>query len=448
MTTTQRADDGLAGLTLAGEVAADEAACRAASEDFGHMVHRRPLAVVRPGSAEDVVRVVAHARARGLKLAARGQGHSTWGQCQVEAGLVVELRALAAIEAIGEDRVRVGAGAVWRDVLRATLARGSRPPVLTDYLELSVGGTLSVGGMGNTSFREGAQVDNVLELAVVAGTGELVTCSPTQDRELFDAVLAGQGQCGIIVSATLRLVPAPAMNRVFHLFYADLPGLTRDLTWLAVEGRFESLSGLVVPSPAGGWAHILEAIGPAGDDAALLAGLGHLPGTEQIADAPFFAFADRITQQEIAVRAAGLWDRPHPWVDLFVPGSRVDELVTAAMAGLTPADVGPLPVMLYPLRTARLTRPLLRMPAEETAFLFDILRTAPPEPDVIAAQIARNRALYEQNRAMGGTIYPIGAVPMTGADWQAHFGPAYAGLVAAKARFDPDRVLGPGPGLW
>ena len=65
----------------------------------------------------------------------------------------------------------VGAGATWRAVLGATLARGLTPPVLTNYLGLSVGGTLAVGGIGGTSSRYGMQTDNVLALDVVTGDG-------------------------------------------------------------------------------------------------------------------------------------------------------------------------------------------------------------------------------------------------------------------------------------
>ena len=60
---------------------------------------------------------------------------------------------------------------------QTTLPRGLTPPVLTDYLNLSVGGTLAVGGVGATTPRYGLQSDNVLEIDVVTGRGEVLTCS-------------------------------------------------------------------------------------------------------------------------------------------------------------------------------------------------------------------------------------------------------------------------------
>src|SRR5260370_20457690 len=90
---------------------------------------------------------------------------------------------------VGPDQASVGAGATWRQVLRGTLAVGLTPPVLTDYLGLSVGGTLSVGGLSGSSFRHGAQVDHVTELEVVTGSGMRELCSPTRNPQLFLALL-------------------------------------------------------------------------------------------------------------------------------------------------------------------------------------------------------------------------------------------------------------------
>jgi FAD/FMN-containing dehydrogenase len=37
---------------------------------------------------------------------------------------------------------------------------------------------------------------------------------------------------------------------------------------------------------------------------------------------------------------------------------------------------------------------------------------------------------------------------MTPAKWRQHFGPHWEALVAAKRRYDPDRVLTPGQGFF
>jgi hypothetical protein len=179
------------------------------ADDFGHLIHSRPWAVLQPGDIDDIVAMLRFCDRRRIAVAPRGQGHATYGQAQVSGGLVIEMSTLGAIE-VGASSVAVQAGARWSSVLDATLARGLTPPVFTDYLELSIGGTLSAGGIGGASPHYGAQADNVLELEVVTGAGERVTCSLANEPDLFRAVLSGLGQCAVVVRATLPLLPAPA----------------------------------------------------------------------------------------------------------------------------------------------------------------------------------------------------------------------------------------------
>jgi FAD/FMN-containing dehydrogenase len=238
---------------LDGELCFDQRARAAAAEDFGHLVHRVPAGVLLPASEEDVATAVGWAAAHGHTFAAQGQRHSVFGRGQVGDGIVADLRRLRAIHGVQHDRVVVDAGATWSEVVAATLPQGLAPPVLTDYLELSVGGTLVVGGVGATTWRLGVQSDQVLELQVVTGRGERLTCSPDRNPGLFDAVRAGLGQVGVITRATLRLVPAPRQVRRFLLSYDDLATMLGDQRLLIGEHRFEGCRARCwPPRPAAG----------------------------------------------------------------------------------------------------------------------------------------------------------------------------------------------------
>ena len=62
---------------------------------------------------------------------------------------------LRTVHRVQGNRVVVDAGATWSEVLAATLPHGLTPPVFTDYLGLSVGATLVVGGVGGAISRFG-----------------------------------------------------------------------------------------------------------------------------------------------------------------------------------------------------------------------------------------------------------------------------------------------------
>lgn len=428
-----------------------------AAQDFGHTVHAPPLAVLTPGSVRDVREVMVAAARRGIPVAARGGGHSVHGQGQARDGVVIDMSALGRVVRMSDTEVTVEAGALWRDVLAATLPHGRTPPVLTDYLGTSVGGTLSVGGIGGMSHRHGLQTDCVLSLDVVTGTGEEVRCSPDRHRDLFDAVRAGLSQCALIVRATVRLVRAPGRVRRYQLPYHDLAAFLADQRRLAHEGRFGYLEGQPRPEPDGTWSYLLEAaayepcdraLWPP-SDAELLDGLAHRRGAEEVEDLPYAEFLDRMAPGEALLRTTGEWFRPHPWLNLLLPGAAAHAIVSTTLAGLTQRDLGESGlVLLYPVPTARSRTPLLRTPAGDTMYLFALLRTAPgDDPAARDALIAANRAVYDRARAAGAVAYPVNTLPMSPADWRAHFGAEWGRLAGARRRHDPAGILTPGHGL-
>lgn len=50
-----------------------------------------------------------------------------------------------------------------------------------------------------------------METPTLAGRGDVVTCSDEENTDLFNGVLGGLGQFGIITQARIALEPAPTM---------------------------------------------------------------------------------------------------------------------------------------------------------------------------------------------------------------------------------------------
>jgi FAD/FMN-containing dehydrogenase len=154
---------------LDGVLLLDAASRNAAAHDKGNIVRRTPCAVLRPGSVDDIQRLIRFCRRHHLEVATRGQAHTMFGQ-SLSAGLVIENGTLNTIHSIGPDGAEVDAGVRWKDLIIAACAQGLTPPVITGYTNLSVGGTLSVGGISGRNYA-GAQVDHGRELEVVTGAG-------------------------------------------------------------------------------------------------------------------------------------------------------------------------------------------------------------------------------------------------------------------------------------
>src|SRR5689334_10157897 len=81
-----------------------------------------------------------------------------------------------------------------------------------------------------------------VDFVVNAGHGEMVTCSKQLNADLFDAVLGGLGQFGVITRARIAVEPAPARARWVRLVYTDFAAFSAD------QER------LTAPRPGGGGA--------------------------------------------------------------------------------------------------------------------------------------------------------------------------------------------------
>ena len=86
--------------SLPGNVSLDPDVRAAAAHDFGGLIHRQPRGVLKPASSADIASLMRWAKGQGVKVAARGQGHSIYGRALVEGGIVVDMGAMNSIRDI------------------------------------------------------------------------------------------------------------------------------------------------------------------------------------------------------------------------------------------------------------------------------------------------------------------------------------------------------------
>ncbi|KAF0893425.1 hypothetical protein E2562_025224 [Oryza meyeriana var. granulata] len=479
------------------------------ASDFGAVVSDAPFAVMRPESPDDIALLLGALSSAGpsprATVAALGAGHSLHGQAQARGGIVVETRALpcdvqvVAARAHGDSGgattvpaayADVGAGAMWVEVLEECLKFGLAPPSWTDYLYLTVGGTLSNGGISGQTFKHGAQISNVLQLEVVTGKGEVVTCSPTKIPELFFAVLGGLGQFGIITRARIPLQLAPPKVRWVRAFYDSFETFTGDQELLVsmpeqvdyVEGFMvlneQSLhsSSIAFPaqlnfSPDFGSkgrkkvyyciefaVHDFRQDGSSADHVVeLVSGkLSYMRPHMYSVEVSYFDFLNRVRMEEESLRSRGLWDVPHPWLNVFVPKHGITQFKDLLMDTVS-ADFEGL-ILVYPLLTDKWdgnTSAVVPATPDGVMYIFAVLRSTDPARcgrACVESILAQHRRVADQacrdggGRRIGAKQY-LARQPSP-AHWRDHFGSGWGRFAARKARFDPLHVLGPGQGIF
>ena len=218
------------------EVREAKSSCSVYVTDGGGVAYGMPHGAVIAKSAQQIAAILKAAQRHRVPVKTRGGGLTTEGESGAYGGLLLDMTGMSRIVAIDEQNltVRTEAGIYWH-----SLAEGLRRQGL-DYLSAplnltsSVGGTLGVGGIDINSPRLGCSADQALALQVVTPTGEVVECSESENPELFERVLLGYGQFGVITEATLRIRPFTPIS-IHYFYYGSLRVAIEDLQMIVRE---------------------------------------------------------------------------------------------------------------------------------------------------------------------------------------------------------------------
>jgi hypothetical protein len=439
----------LAQLQLDGAFVFDAAACKAIAVDWGHFVHRTPLGILKPASAGDIQKLLRFANQQAIPVVMRGTGGAAYGQTQTQGGIVIDsstMKSMAWVDGV-DDAVDLGPGCLWFDVVAFTNTKQKAPPVLPDTMYISVGGTLSGGGIGETSYREGAQVDNVIELDVVTALGDLVTCSPTSSPDLFHAALAGMGQVGIIVRARVRLIDSVSQvfTRVYRYPSAAADTYLADMSLFARTESQGAISGALTKGTDGTWTLVLTVTywsSPTPD------WLHQFHGTTDgtVKTWSFFDCLNRNSQPWPTPTTGS----PHPYVACFLPKERAGAVVAAILASPT-ANLGASKIMLFPQITANFRQPLQKMPDSDETIHLRVYRIVSDgegsanHQKMLDSNLNELLPLILQN---GGKVYLPFCPLLSSEQLNAHYGDVLSTFLKAKYKYDPNSIVGMSAGIF
>jgi len=203
-----------------------------------------PDAVALPVDAAQVQALVRACRTARVPLVPRGRATNTTGAAvPVAGGVVVSMERMDRIVDIRPgDRCAVVQPGVLNGALQQALAGHGLfwPPDPTSAAFSTVGGNLACNAGGPRAVKYGASRDNVLAITAVTGAGELVTLGTATTKgstgyDLQRMFVGSEGTLGLIVEATLRLVPAPQDRRALRAIYRDVSSAARAVARLMAQ---------------------------------------------------------------------------------------------------------------------------------------------------------------------------------------------------------------------
>lgn len=427
-------------------------------------ITQQPIAVVRPCSTEEVVRLVRLARQHRIPLVPYGGGSGLMGGAlSIKPGVVVDMTHMDQI--LHTDTraltVRVQSGIRLRPLgehlAKHGLLLGHDPWSISIA---TVGGAIGTHGLGYLGGRYGAIGSQVLGLEVVLGTGEVIRTPSLRKHstgpDLTRLFIGSEGTLGIVTEVTLQVFPQPqrwallgftfpdfatALSAVIALQQHGISPTSLDLSITNWPLELQERRGFPPPEPPvlrlvfDGLEQIVEAscqetrriVHTLGATPLPLAHLEEYWNTRH-------AIADRWAQDP-DLREGKWLDTPagksqFDFLHCSIPVSRLLAFREQALAcirshGVTVCEEG---LWIWPE-------------------CYSLILYCPQQSHGNAAQTMREttEAVYQLVQAVGGSVEYVHGVGVRLAHlMEQELGSSMAILRTLKAVFDPDRILNPG----
>lgn len=187
-----------------------------------------PDVVVFVESIDQVQAVVRLARKYKIPIICRGAGTNVVGACRAEhGGIVLNFSKMNKILDISLENMTatVQSGVVLGELQKAVDKIGLfYPPDPSNLAVSTIGGSIAQASGGAKTFKYGTTKDYVIDLKVVMADGEILrtgsnTIKNATGYNLNSLFVGSEGTLGIVVEATLKLIPKPEAKRVMMSYF-------------------------------------------------------------------------------------------------------------------------------------------------------------------------------------------------------------------------------------
>lgn len=199
------------------------------AQSYNRVFSYRPAVICLPEKDDDVVNAIKSARANGLKVQAKGGGHSyaAYSSGGQDGSLILHMKSFSTVSLDTKTNIAVAGAGVRLGQLATDLFRqGKRAVPHGTIKNVGIAGHFSHGGYGYQSRAWGLALDAICGLDVVLADGRLLHITDVDHPELFYAFRGAADSFGVILRFHLRTVAAPGE---VVLFSYDIDGIVGDV---------------------------------------------------------------------------------------------------------------------------------------------------------------------------------------------------------------------------
>jgi decaprenylphospho-beta-D-ribofuranose 2-oxidase len=163
--------------------------------------------VYRPTTLDGIRAVFDVARKHGLTVGVRGAGRSYGDASLAAENVCLDLTRMTRILDWNPQTgiISIEPGVSLRQLWQYIIEDGWWPPVVSGTMTVTMGGALGMNYHGKNNYKMGPIGDHTLEFDLLLPSGEMKTCSRTQNADLFFAAIGGFGMLGVFTRITLQM---------------------------------------------------------------------------------------------------------------------------------------------------------------------------------------------------------------------------------------------------
>ncbi len=167
----------------------------------------KPVRIERPSSESEVVEIVLRAVAEHLRVKVVGSGHSFTGIAVPDEVMIdlAQMNRVVNVDHVG-GVITVQAGIVLSDLNAYLESHKLSMPNLGDVTYQTLAGAVSTSTHGTGLQRTGLAAQ-IRAFKLVTSSGEVLTCDPVHNAEIFHCGRVSLGALGVITEVTLNVVP-------------------------------------------------------------------------------------------------------------------------------------------------------------------------------------------------------------------------------------------------
>ncbi|MBT3181158.1 MAG: FAD-binding protein [Deltaproteobacteria bacterium] len=136
-------------------------------------------------------------------------------------------------------------GVTFSDLVRETLKHGLIPYTVPELKGITIGGAVSGCSIESMSYKYGGFHDSCIEYEVITGTGDVLTCTPENNHDLFNMIHGSYGTLGLLTKLKFKLLPAKPFVKMEYRKHSDFSSFWRDLKERCTADDYDFVDGII-----------------------------------------------------------------------------------------------------------------------------------------------------------------------------------------------------------